>query len=98
MNLPKNCTPGPWKAHESGRSVHEAIPRTERGRRVIVGSFGVAIDDESQEATAANMKLIASAPDMYDILSKIIHAYYRDGDLDEHIEEATAILAEARGE
>lgn len=72
MNLPKNCTPGPWKAHESGRSVHEA--------------------------TAANMKLIASAPDMYDILSKIIHAYYRDGDLDEHIEEATAILAEARGE
>ena len=51
-------TPGPWHAYQSRKNVH----------RNIVSHYGAMI---AREVHHANARLIAAAPDMYEVLQEL---------------------------
>ena len=71
-------------------------------RLIMSGGFVVAflpcwLDDEAEEARA-NARLIASAPELLEALSRLLSAVEADDIGPGHIEDARAAIARARGE
>ena len=93
----KTHTPGPWKSYENYPEIIEFSTPGDGdfgGMRIAVNGVnyktGLPVDDVEQ---AANMRLIAAAPDLLDALKKFVG--YHDGSVgDWHMEKFA--LPEAR--
>lgn len=91
-------TPAPWIYQDGDNFEKEAVITTE-GRLdnciVPICELDVYFDGDIGIEQAANVVLIATAPEMYAMLDKILNSAQPASDF---YEEADALLAKARGE
>jgi hypothetical protein len=84
-------TPGPWtfKAHKQNADVADVFSGVPRGR---FSEVGVAVN-----VNTADARLIAAAPEMYDLLRRMNREGCFDGLSAEWGHEARALLAKIEG-
>ena len=83
-------TPGPWEMYGRGGGVSVQHGRTKDGH-IHIAWIGPATR-ERNKASDANIRLIAAAPDMYDLLDRVHEAINGDED-DENYIDRISILA-----
>lgn len=94
MTEPK-FTPGPWSIGTPPPNGEQTIG-TVVGLMVAVATTGVGMAEE----TKANAHLIASAPELYEALHRLVYSPYREGTPSHKKleDDGKAALAKARGE
>lgn len=91
-----NFTKGPWVAyypHKLLNVVHVSV-ETEKGREIYTKSTSVKMLDED----TANAHLIASAPEMYEMLENVLTEYKDMLGMSQEVKGIEQLLAKARGE
>ena len=99
-------TPGPWWSPDGKTIKQDYRQLTEAGGCIIAGVMGGSssgpffIEDDAE--VSANTRLIAAAPELLEVLEKLLMAYQDPGNTgstyDETVEAAQAVIAKARGQ
>lgn len=86
-----NFTKGPWIARGSTPSRVYGMARTDK--EVLVAACGGVI-----EQAGANAHLIAAAPEMYEMLEKVLVEYKEMLGMSQEVKDIEKLLSKSRGE
>jgi hypothetical protein len=88
-------TPGPWVLRERGLGFGV---ETEMGTTIATcWRFNRGIPDATPTMEEANARLIAAAPDLYEVVKAIIHTYENADAASDTLDKAYAAIEKAEG-